>query len=279
MKIHYFSRVASFPFIVLLIYFFVHAQFAFGDAGSYILIPSVTALVMLYIFHEPIDQWWWKKHPPLLDAGIKSWLLMHSSFYASLNAEDRKLFERRLSIFIHIKDFTLKEKKDYHLEDDTKALIAHYFIWISFRHDDYLFDRYHHFIAYNHAFGSPEYQFLHSFEYHYNDGVVIYARDMLLLGLMKGQAYFDIGLYSAIVLFISIYPRLHYPDVKSVDVESICHRMGTQAEGIYTSLGYKEVSKMGLMVYFYFKQKEVFKDQFPDAYKKIEAIFDQPLSL
>jgi hypothetical protein len=273
MRIHYFSRAAAFPFLLLLVYFFVYAQYQSATAGSYILIPSVTCLVLLYIFHDQIDQWWWKRQPPRLEKALKEWLLTFSPFYSSLSEANKARFESRLSIFLQTKDFTLKEKKDFHLEEDTKALIAYHFIRISWTHEQFLFKPYGHFVVYNHSFGTPDYPFLHSFEYHEQDGVVIYARDMLLLGIDQGRHYFDIGLYGAIAIFINIFPRLDYPSTTDLSIEHICSILNIDVEGIYSALGYKEVSKVALLCYAFFNHFSALQKGFPAELKKIEAIF------
>lgn len=273
MRVHFLSRALAFPFILLLVYFFSYAQFQSDSAGSYFLIPSVTCLILLYVFHEQIDHWWWTHQPPGLDRRLKDWLASFSPFYSALSNADKVKFDSRLSIFLHTKDFTLKEKKDFHLEEDTKALIAYHFIHVSWIRDQFLFKDYKHFVVYNHSFGTPDYPFLHSFEYHEQDGVVIYARDMLLLGIDPNNQYFDIGLYGAIIIFINTFPRLDYPATTDMTIKLICDTLKLSEEGIYTALGYKEVSKVALLCYAYFNHLPAMNTGFPTETKKIEAIF------
>lgn len=275
MQIPSFSKFLAFPFVLLIIFFFTKGRFMSAYIDTWTLIPSVMCLVLLYVFNEQIDKWWWTKYPPTLDPKLKSWISVYSQVYKDFDSELKQKFEQRISLFIRLKDFTLKAKKDFHLEEDIKTLIAHEFVRLTLYRDDYLLKPYDRFVVYNHPFGTPDYPFLHSFEYQQEDGVVIFSREQLINGFNQALDFFNIGIYGAICVFISIHPRLDYPDVTTHNLENICSTVGINLESIINTLGYKEITKLSLLIYVYLQYSDKTREAFPVDSEKIRAILNQ----
>lgn len=273
MQITSLSKALAFPFVLLIIFYFTSGRFISANIDTWTLIPAVISLMLLYVFNEPIDKWWWKKRPPSLDPKIKSWVEVYSPIYKSLSSDLKQRFEERLSIFMRLKDFTVKVKKDFHLEEDMKALLSHDFIRLTLHRDEYLLPAYEHFVLYNHAFGTPNFQFLHSFEYNDEDGVVIFSREELVNGFNLGLDYFNIGLYGAISTFISSYPRLKYPNVADITIEQLCTDLQINLESIVSTLGFKEISKLSMLIYAYFEYSERLQSLYPEKHADLELIF------
>ena len=133
----------------------------------------------------------------------------------------KKKFGRRLSLFIKDKTYTLKLDKDYEVEEDTKATVAHEFIRLTLHHEDYLFDHFDQFIIYEHPFGSPNNRVLHTAEMYYDDGVVILSREQLINGFINPRKYVNVSLLMAAYCWIRIHPRLDYPSVSEFKAEDI----------------------------------------------------------
>jgi Mlc titration factor MtfA (ptsG expression regulator) len=82
-------------------------------------------LVLLYVFNDQINKWWWTVRPLTLEPRIKSWIETYSVFYNELDTAEKQQAESQISRLMLTKEYTLKGKKDFQLEEDMKALIAH----------------------------------------------------------------------------------------------------------------------------------------------------------
>jgi len=215
------SRRVALPFLIYLIIFFSISGYYKSSGYSIAFLASVICLALIYVFQHQIDMWWWKRNPPSLSPKMQSWIAKFSLFHQSLDIEEQDRFERRVSLFVKDKIFTLKLAKDFELEEDTKLTIAHEFVRLTFYKEDFLFDHYDQFVIYEHPFGSPNINLLHSAEMHYDDGVVILSREQLVNGYVDPVNYVNTALQMAIACWIRIYPRLKYPAVTSLSLEEI----------------------------------------------------------
>lgn len=275
MHIPFLSRALALPFVLLIIYYFSYAQFQSDSADGWILIPSVIILMLLYVFSDQINKWWWAYKAPPLDPRIQSWIEVYSPIYGDLSSSAQKDFADRLSIFMHTKEFTLKGKKDFQLEEDMKAMIAHEFIRLTlYRQEGHMFPSLKHVVLYNHPFATPKKEFLHSFEYDRTDEVLILAREQMINGFNRGLNYYNILLHAAISVFINQYPRLDYPDVSDLDTDEFLSTFEIERSGIESALGITVSSKLPLLIYCHLEYPDQMKSFYPIKYRKLNNIFE-----
>jgi len=187
------ARIIAFPFAIILILAFSYGEFDFSGPMTLAVLGSLICLALIYVFHNQIDQWWWTKRPPKLDAPVKGWMTRFSPFYNQLAGQDKESFESQLSIFIKTKEFTLKADKDYQLEEDIKGVIAHEFIRVGRSLPEYKYTNLEYIVLYNHPFGSPNVQTLHSAELNREDGVVILSKELVVNGFVKPDTYVNVA--------------------------------------------------------------------------------------
>ncbi len=274
MRISSLSRTLSIPFFIMLAYFGFYGMYHHPDSHLYTLIPGIIGLVLIYFFHEPIDRAWWTNHPPTLDKKIKAWLSAYSPYYMNLDQDLRKRFEDRLSTFMHVKEYTLKEKKDFHLQEDIKALLSHEFIRLTLHREEFLMDGFKHFVLYHHPFASPDHQYLHTVEVNPEDeGVVILSKEHLVNGFNPALEFFNIGLYAAILCWLSEHPRMDYPDVSELTPESICELVDYDLDSIKKVTGLNHIGKVALLIYAYHEHLDRLKATLPKAHQSLQVIF------
>lgn len=278
---HSLSRLLSIPFILILILYFTIWQYSSESADTWMLLPSFGALVMLYISNKEIDRWWWKRRPPALDERMGQWLTTHSPYLMGLNSKDTKRFVDRLAVFMHVKEYTLKADRDFHLQEEFKAIIAHEYVRLTMHHDDYLYGHYDNFVVYNHPFGTPDYQELHSVEVNREDGVVILSRLELVDGFDGQKPHFNTALYSAILAYISLHPRADYPDITDISPNDIIEKIiGLDTPYMSALLGPStRPSVVALLIYAHMEHREELSQQMPYIAEKIRAIIgdDSPV--
>ncbi len=266
------SRLLALPFVLLIVYYFIHGQFQSEYLDEIILIPSMIVIVLLYVFNEQINRWWWTIRPLTLDPRIKSWVATYSPFYNSLTTAEQQRTENQISKFMLTKEYTLKSKKDYQLEEDMKALIAHELYRLTRHLGDYRFPTCKHIVVYNHPFATPDYEYLHSLEFNREDGVLILSREAIINGFNQGLDHFNVAIYGAIVIFIHENPRLDYPDIKDLTVDALCQDFAFNRESIESHIGPNKVSKIALLIYCYMEYPERLQQYDEGIYKKTEGL-------
>jgi len=270
----YLSRLLALPFVLLIIYYFSYGQFQSEYYDELILIPSMIIIVLLYVFNEQINKWWWKVRPLRLEPRIQSWIETYSLFYQSLEEGEQRLAQSQISKLMLIKEFTLKSKKDYQLEEDMKAIIAHEMYRLTCGISNYIYPSCKHIVMYNHLFATPDYQYLHSVEFNREDGVRILARDATINGFNAGLDHFNVALYGAIIMFMHENSRLDYPSTKDLDLQAICDQLGLNLESIEAHVGPGTISPLGLMIYSSLEYPERVQTHHESVYRSIQAILN-----
>ena len=111
MRIYSLSKILALPFAVtfaLVLYW----TFEKNDVMlSYWMIPPFICIAIIYIFHPQIDFWWHKRNPPPIDRSIIDWLETYSPYYKKLEVPVKIKFLKRLSIYLHGRDFFSERPK------------------------------------------------------------------------------------------------------------------------------------------------------------------------
>ena len=262
------------PLVLLIIYFFWSDLKDDDQAYIWALVLPVILLSIIYVFQYQINHWWWRRFPPVLEQPIINILKATSPYFNGLAFNHQQKFLERLAIFMYTKSFTLKREKDYEVEEDTKAIMAHEFIRLNLHREQYLMPHYDQFILYDHPFGTPAKPVLHCYESHYEDGVVILSREQLFNGISNPQLYFNSGLWSAIQCFISLHPQLAYPSTSEYTEDIMNRLLPYSIDHIKTITAEDHILFLPLLCYLFFEQPERLADYDLKAYDQLTVIFD-----
>lgn len=260
------------PFVTYIVIYFAISGHEKSSIYTYFFIASVIGIALVYVFQHQINFFWWKKYPPRLDHKLQGWLRNVSPYYASLSKEERQSFEDKVTLFMKDKTFLLKREKDEALEEDTQLIIAHEFVRLSQHTSDRLYKHYGQFVVYEHPFGSPQIQELHTAEMYYEDGVVIFSREYLINGFVD-PAFVNIAMLMAASCFISEHPQLLYPDVSSMEKQDIIDNLGLNLEPFEKALGKDQIRKLSLLIYGYALHHRELKESMPRAYERLDSLF------
>ena len=267
------ARLIGLPFALILIFTFSSGGLEIFGIKTILILCSLVVLALLYVFHNQIDAWWWQRHPPRLEKPLKAWLRGYSRYYQKLGPGEIEKIDKRISVFIKIKNFTLKGKRDYQLEEDIKAIVAHEFIRLTLNREDFIFKGFDQIVVYNHPFGSPKIESFHTLELFQEDGVIIFSKEQLVNGFISPDKYVNIALLGAICAFTSLYPRLEYPDVGILKLEEIAENLEFALESFFQTLGVDWINKLDLLIFGFFMYPERTREFYPVACKKLEGIF------
>jgi len=123
-----------------------------------------------------------------------------------------------------------------------------------------------HVVMYNHPFATPDYQFLHSYEFNREDGVLILARDAAVNG-------YNAGLFGVITVFIHENPRLDYPSTTELSSEIICEQLEISHDSIRGHVGEMAISSLALLIYCSVEYPDEMKTSYQEEYETIRDLF------
>lgn len=233
---------------------------------------TIIILVLLYVFQYQINEFFWKRNPPPLDLKLRSWMTHHSNLIQQLSPENRAQFEKRISLFVKLKTFTLKAEKDYELEEDSKCLIAHEFQRLTLGREDFLYKEYDQVVVYNHPFPTPNIEVLHAAEIFSEDGVIILSREQLINGFFD-PTQINIALLLAVMTFIESNPRLEYPKVGDIDTEDLLASHNLALDPFKAILGVDHVKTLDILIYCFVEHSVMFKKWNKEVFQQLERIF------
>ena len=268
-----FSRLLAFPIALFLIALFTYGDFDQFSWATIGVLFGLVSLALIYVFNRNLDTWWYIRHPPRLERPLQNWLAKYSFFYKGLDQEDQLKMENRIAVLNRVKNFTLKGPRDFELEEDIKTIISHEFVRLTFRHEDYLFRNINQFIVYEHPFGSPQIDRLHSLEFYADDAVMIFSKEQLINGFLHPMKHLNIALLGAVMAFIQLNPRLDYPDVAKLDREKISESLEINLNSFIEVLGVDRINSLDMMLFIYYTLGDKLHTHYPVISGKFRKIF------
>ena len=274
MKIHSIAFLILLPLLVLI--FFWGYQVFFLDDNSMFpyLLAFVIIATIIYLFSPQIDFAWYSKYPKEFDLKERSFLSSISSFYNSLNKEDKLKFEQNMYVFIRSKEFKFIMKERKELPEDMKLLIAANAIQVCFDTDKCLYKKYDRFFAYGHAFPTPDKQFLHSVEVNLTDKIAIFNMEVLVKSMNFENKIFNIGIYAFIEIFFNIN-NIFFTDKNNNTFlwEKITEISGIDKKNIIDTIGYEPSNIYGVLYTIFFMYPESSKKLATEEYDRFLSIF------
>ncbi len=275
MKIHSIAFLIAVPFIVLAIYAGYHVFFM-DNAGMFpYLMIFVIIITVIYVFSPQIDFAWYSQYPRELNEKEKLFLTEVSSFYNTLDDEQKVIFEQRLYVFIRSKEFKFVRKEHKELPEDMKLVIAVNAIRVSLGQQKYLYNGFDRYYVYGHAFPTPDKQFLHSVEVNYEDKIVIFNMENLIKGLNIKNRIFNIGIFAFVDIFLHLHTENKYRDIDKSDFwEKIETISGLNKESIINTIGYEPESYYSIIFTFFFMFPGESQKEYPELYQDFLTTFN-----
>ncbi len=272
MRITSLSIILAVPFLlalaILLPLSFSHE---YRDHMGWIIVP-ILVLTFLYTFRPQIDYWWIQRQKIGLDEPLVDWLIENSVFYRELSNEEKNKFEQRASLFLDSKDFVLKAKEEHKIPEQYKLLAIHEALKITFHQEDFLFKNYDRIILYPHLFPTPEHKYLHPYEVHSADGIILMSKPHLINGFINTRQFFNIGLYSWITAHLKDAKHEGYPMINANDISKLDPILPYSTDQIKDLIGERLLQSQALFAYAFFQYQNLMEKHFPqysDAFKVI----------
>ena len=276
MAIYKLSRVIAFPFGLILIWFLYKAyQDSSYEDITWTFIP-ILVLVLIYLFQPQIDYWWLSKFPIQIDKKLLDIIEAINPIIKNLDEEEKKRFEKRLFLHVEAKAFISKGSEDGNVPYDIKHLLSQIPVTMTFHQEDFLLKGFDRIVLYKHPFPTPRFDFLHTYETHAEDGVIIMSFEQIEKGLFASHENYNVAWHAYSEAFVKSNPGQDYPEVDDttwIRFEKIC---GFSKDQILATLGFENIDPLPLLIVGYFNYKEKFEKEFSREYLKLKTIFNNP---
>ena len=253
--------------------FFATTHFTEEYIYSYIAVPLVLLLVLVYIFSPQINWWWYSRNPEEVPPSLRKILETRMPFYQILSPQEQEKFRHRLGLFLMGNEFIPKGGDSEKVPEDIQLIIAANACQITLGETNLLLPKFEHVVVYAHPFPSPQYHDWHVSELFEEDGVILFSAEHLMKSFMEPQTHFNIGLYEYAKAFRLQYPKYTYPttsDVKWADIQQIS---GFTQERLEAWIGLKNLDIVAIAMALFFTHPQEFKQKNAFLYRHLERLF------
>lgn len=268
-----FSMLIALPFILGALHTAYNLIYLEKEFYLFYFLGFLTILIALYFASSEINYWYNKKFPPKLDPPIIAWLHKFFPFYISLNENDREKFEIRLALYLEARSFHLMLADKKEIPEDFKAIIAAHGIRMTLGLDDFLIGEFDRIICYNHPFPSPQHQFLHTVETHFEDGVILLSIEQLMMGVGKPDQFYNIGYHAYAEALIFQFPALKNLD-DSNDRNKLTQILKFSTNEISQFTGFQSLDINVVSLATFFTQHEAFQMNWPEQFAHYKSILN-----
>lgn len=277
MRIHSITALIAIPFYVLLAFFIYKIFDGHYEQSIYVFVP-VIVLAILLNSKSRLDYWWLQKFPPVLEEKMKSWLVENLPYYSAYTKNEGAKFDERLMLYIEGREFkSVGSKELVNVPYDIKCILSSQAIRLSLWLDDYLLKDLDRVFMYKHPFPTPRHQFLHTVESDVKDGIIIFALDYALVGIVNPKIHYNIVLHGFAEAYAKLFTHVNFPEPEEKDWEIInAHFHSLNYEKIRSTLGFPYVDLLPVHMVLFFEYAEIYQQHFNSYYEIFNKIFNIP---
>jgi hypothetical protein len=272
MKIHSISQVilSLLAAIILIMGYFL---FNSDDPNPNLLLIPFIIGVAIYFMRKDMDFWWQERNPIDLHPSVINHLEKRNSFYQSLNPKDKDKFRKRLSLYVEGRMFKGVGKEQRNAPEDIKVIISCHAVEMMMAQEDYLIGDWDRVFLYNHPFGSPDKQFLHTVETQAEDGVIIMTTPYILNAVNHPEKYYNIAYHAYAEAIIKQYPTWDFDTLDKLNWEDIEEVSGFKKDHLLKTMGYEQMDLLPVIITHYFSHKEKFREVLSEAAGVLDGYF------
>ena len=196
--------------------------------------------------------------------------------YSSLSSQNKEEFDKRLTLFIHGKEFIGKgmEEDNKDVPFDIKHMLAQIPITMTLGRKEFLLKDFDRVVLYKHPFPTPLNKFLHTVETHAEDGVVILSLEHVEKAMFQKGHHYDVAWHGFAEAFINSYPKENYPTLPD-DIWDKIEQISPQTKPqILGTLGFETIDVMPVLINLYFNYNEKFSATLPSIKRDFDSIFN-----
>ncbi|MBK7409678.1 MAG: zinc-dependent peptidase [Saprospirales bacterium] len=260
--------------LVILALVFLYLTWEVDEKYALYIIPSVVALVILFVFGPQIDWWLARRKTPELDPKIRHLLTQRSPYYNNLSAEQKQRLRDRIVLVSMALDF--KPQAMETVPDDIIAILGFYAAQITLGFEQFLLTPFENIVLYPGPFPSPQFpEHWHASETFEEDGVLLFSLDHLMKGFLNPLQYYPVGLHEMAQAFLLKYPEKDYPVLDEATWEDIRKISGIGKEKLTKYMGLPRLPILPVCIVYFFTIPQRFKAVSPGLYTSLVQLFQQ----
>ncbi len=245
---------------------------------SYLLVPLIVILAVVYVLHPELDRWYTKKYPIKLPQGMLRFIEDHLPIYRLMNSSQKQQFETATSTYL--KSATFMPQGFERVPEDLKVVVAaNAHILSAFNpkwHEN--LSSFSNIVVYRHPFPTPQYpKYLHSSELFVQDKVILLCADHFMKAFRSPQEYFNTAMYEwAKVIFLEEKPEF------KINLQVLPEISGFQNSVVIEYIGLPEpyIQWEAVATTYFFIFPVRYKMYMPDSYERMCAFYHvDPMAL
>ncbi len=271
------SKRLYIPFLLLLV-IALYLTIMVSSSYSWYIIPPILICAAIFFIQPELDWWWYQKHIPPMHPQLEAIIEKSIPFYAALRQEDKKRFQNRVELYVIANSFVAKGvEEDSDLPKEIKYFLATNVVQLTFGQADYRLPKFERMVIYPAYFPSPNFpEYIHASETNTEDGVLIFALDPLMRGIMQAQEY-NIGFHEYAQAYIASYPDKDYAKEGEISWEDLSQISGMKSEAIKKHIALPEIDIRAVAIHHFFYFPEGMKNLRPALYERHSKIFNLDL--
>ncbi len=188
-----FARLLLIPFVLFTLAG-LYLSWEVSSDFSWFIIIGVMVVAAIHVFSPQINWWWYTRHPKDLDPAMKAFLERFDLYYQQLGPIAKTKFRHRISLFQLGNEFMPQGWES--VPEDIQVLIASAAVKVRLHEEDLLYANCEKIVVYPMPFPTPLHPHeWHSSEWFAEDGVVLFAAETLMKGVMKPARQLDLAVY------------------------------------------------------------------------------------
>jgi hypothetical protein len=188
-----FSRYLLVPFVLFTLVG-LYLSWEVSSDYSWLIIIGVILSATIHVFSPQINWWWYTRHPKDLDPAMQAFLERFDLYYQQLGPIAKTRFRHKVDLFLLGNEF-MPQGWDS-VPEDIQVLIASAGVKVRLEEEKLLYSNCEKIVVYPIAFPTPIHPHeWHSSEWFSEDGVVLFAADALMKGLMNPTKHLDLAIY------------------------------------------------------------------------------------
>lgn len=253
------SRLVMLPFAIAVGYILYHMLVLDQYGWSYYLIPPVIIIAACLSLYPQIDALGYKWWPPKVDEKLKKIFHQSSPSFDWIPTEQQDDFIIRLVTYCRKHDFTGMKVED--IPTDVQAMCLYPGLLLDDLFGTHLVQHINRTVLYKHPFPSPLHKDWHSAELHYEDGVILYSLEQLMISYMSPDQRYHIGFDPWIRGLIQQKPNI-LPDQNLHSIDPPLW----QNESAENFLGLTDIPVEVQHLYCFLIKNNDYQAQFPDLH-------------
>ncbi|MDO8368367.1 MAG: zinc-dependent peptidase [Saprospiraceae bacterium] len=268
-----FANRIMLPFVLIAALFLVLA-WTVDDKYSIYFVPFLVISALIFILSPQINWWWYSRNMPELSVELRAFLERSCGFYRRLSAAEQRRFRGRVALFNMGTDWEPLAFPEDSLPPDVQLAIAAQAVMLTFKREQFLFEKFEKVIIFPRPFPTPEHPYDHASEMHEADGCLLFSAEQVMLAFVKPSQWYNVAMHEYAKAFVLKYPEEPWPAFAEEAVwDKLEAVSGMPRAHVESVIGLAGVDGLPVAIHHFFVFPGRFATVFPDENRAFSQIF------